>query len=78
MGEPFTPRSADYLFRSSAILRSVQAGCRTVADLNRATCFPPSTIIRVAAQLVADDVLKARWVRGSVELTMAPRDHLRN
>lgn len=73
MGESFAPRSADYLFRSTAILRGVQAGCKTIAELESATALPQSTVIRVASQLVEDNVLKARWIRNEVQLTMASR-----
>lgn len=78
MSDPFSPRSADYLFRSTAILRGVQAGCRTVTELEEATALPQTTIIRVAAQLVADDVLKVRWVHNDIELTMAVRTDYRH
>ncbi|QCB55835.1 hypothetical protein E5675_16280 [Sphingopyxis sp. PAMC25046] len=77
MGEPFAPRTADYLFRSTAVLRSVEAGCRTIADLEHATALPQTTIVRIAAKLVEDNILTARWVRGDVELSMAARAELR-
>jgi DNA-binding IclR family transcriptional regulator len=73
MGAPFAPRTADYLLRSTAVLRAVQAGCKMVAELEHATALPQTTVIRVAAVLVDDNILTARWVRGDVELSMALR-----
>lgn len=73
MGESMKPRSTDYVLRSSSILRSVQAGSNRLSDLETATAMPQTTIVRVAAQLVEDNVLRARWIRGEVELSMAVR-----
>ncbi|HEV2596748.1 hypothetical protein [Sphingopyxis sp.] len=70
MRDPVGSRTIDYILRATALMRSIQAGVHRLPKLEQATAMPPTTILRVAAQMVDETLLEAKWVGGELEFHM--------
>jgi hypothetical protein len=65
--------SADYLLRAMAIMKSMDAGVSLVSELSYATALPRTTIIRIAAILAGDRIIKGTLVGDDVRLSFVRR-----
>lgn len=67
------PRPAAVFRKEHDIFSSICAGHATLAAIEDATGYPKTTIIRVAALLVDDDIVTASRVDGELRLVMTWR-----
>lgn len=65
--------SADYLLRAMAIMKSMDAGANLISEISYATALPVTTVIRTAAILADDQIIKATLVGSDVELSFIHR-----
>lgn len=70
---PHEPRPIAVFLKVHEISGSIAAGRSTIAEIADTTGFPPSTILRIAALLVEDEIVIADTRQGDLHLTMTYR-----
>jgi hypothetical protein len=70
---PHAPRPIAVFLKGHEIFGSIAAGRSTIAEIADATGFPPTTILRVTALLVEDEIVTAHIVEGDLRLAMTYR-----
>src|SRR3546814_11069053 len=70
---PHEPRPVGVFLKGLEIFRSITAGHATIAEISDATGFSASTILRIAALLVADNIVAPHVVGRDLHLTLTYR-----
>lgn len=63
----------EYILKSVAVLNCIGSGKHLLSEVAFDTAFAETTVIRIAAQLVEDEILEAHLVDGDVEVSIRNR-----
>ena len=66
-------KPTEYILKSVAVLNCIGSGNHLLSQVALATAFAQTTVVRIAAQLVDDQILDARLIDGDVEVSLRKR-----